>query len=117
MPELNLLTSNSPPLFKRGEIKFVNFSVSYRPELGKVLKNIGLTIRAGEKVGVVGRTGSGKSTLLLSLLRILEAGEGHIEIDGQDTSKISLQVLRSNMNVILQDHFLSAGTIREVTLC
>jgi ATP-binding cassette, subfamily C (CFTR/MRP), member 1 len=66
-------------------------------------------------VGIVGRTGSGKSTLLLALLRIVELRTGTITIDGLDCAEMGLSALRSNISVILQDHFLFAGTVRDVS--
>ena len=57
--------------------------MSYRPELPLVLKNISLEIKAGERVGIVGRTGAGKSSIIQALLRIAEPTEDSIyEIDG-----------------------------------
>lgn len=78
-----------------------------------MLKNLSFTIEAGEKIGIVGRTGSGKSSMMLGLLRIIEASSGKIVIDGIDTSTLSLELLRSNVNIILQDHFLFTGTVRD----
>lgn len=78
-----------------------------------MLKRLSLVIHPGEKIGIVGRTGSGKSTLMLGVLRILEASSGKIIIDGQDISKLGLEELRSNVNIILQDHFMFTGTVRE----
>lgn len=51
--------------------------------------------------------------MMLGLLRIIEASSGKIQIDGKDISKLSLEELRSNVNIILQDHFMFAGTVRE----
>lgn len=87
----------------------------YKVELGDVLRGVNINIKGGEKVGIVGRTGSGKSTLFLTLLRILEAHQGNILIDGVDISTVSLKTLRKNINFILQDHFLFPGTIRDVS--
>ena len=81
-----------------------------------VLKGITLNIRPGEKIGVVGRTGSGKSTTIMSLLRLLQTHSGEITIDGADIYARDLQSLRAGFSVILQEHFLFSGTVREVTL-
>jgi ATP-binding cassette, subfamily C (CFTR/MRP), member 1 len=100
-------------VFPKGEIVFKDFSLRYNPDSEDVLKGLSFTISPGEKIGIVGRTGSGKSTMMLGLLRILEASGGSIEIDGMDISKLSLEELRSNVNIILQDHFMFSGTVRE----
>jgi len=99
-------------IFPRGEVVFENYCLRYSPTSENVLKHLSLVIRPGEKIGIVGRTGSGKSTMMLGLLRILEAAEGRIVIDGKDISKLSLEELRSNINIILQDHFMFTGTVR-----
>ena len=98
---------------QKGEISFKNFSVKYRPDTDIVLKNLNLTIKPGEKVGVCGRTGSGKSTLCLCLFRILEAEEGQIFIDGVDISTIGLDLLRNSITIIPQDPCLMEGTLKE----
>lgn len=70
-----------------GEVRFEEYSTRYKIDLDLVLKKVNLQISAGEKVGIVGRTGAGKSSLTLGLLRIIEAVEGKILIDGVDISK------------------------------
>lgn len=97
---------------KNGEIEFDKLKLRYRPELDLVLKGVSLNIRPREKVGVVGRTGSGKSTMLLSLMRLIEADEGQIRIDGIDTSTLGLHDLRSRISIIPQDPVLFSGTLR-----
>lgn len=97
----------------KGEVKFVNYSTRYRPELPLVLKNISLDIKPGEKIGIVGRTGAGKSSLTLALFRLIEPASGHIEIDGISTSDIGLEDLRSHLSIIPQDPQLFQGTIRD----
>lgn len=96
----------------KGEIKFINYKVKYRPNLDLVLRGLTVTFQGGHKIGVVGRTGSGKSTIMMSLLRILEAYDGQIILDGRDISKLSLDDLRSKITIILQDPCLFAGTLR-----
>lgn len=97
---------------EKGEIKFIDYKVKYRPNLDLVLRGLTVTFQGGHKIGVVGRTGSGKSTIMMSLLRILEAYEGQIILDGKDISKLSLDDLRSKITIILQDPCLFAGTLR-----
>lgn len=77
-----------------------------------VLRGLTVTFQGGHKIGVVGRTGSGKSTIMMSLLRILEAYDGQIILDGKDISKVSLDDLREKITIILQDPCLFAGSLR-----
>ena len=111
IPEIddNLIKENWP---QNGEIQFQNFSVKYRPDTEIVLKKINFSIKAGEKVGICGRTGSGKSTICLSLFRILEPLEGTIFIDNIDITKIGLDLLRKNITIIPQDPCLLEGTLK-----
>ena len=97
----------------KGKIKFVDYSVKYRPDTPLILRNINLEIKPGEKIGVVGRTGSGKSTMLLCLFRILEANKGKILIDDIDISKIGLEILRQSLTIIPQEPILLEGNIRD----
>ncbi|KAJ6518372.1 ABC protein [Mycena vulgaris] len=94
-----------------GAIQFKNVTMAYRPGLPNVLHGISLDIKAGEKIGVVGRTGAGKSSLTLCLLRIVEY-EGEIVVDGVDIGKIGLTDLRSNIAIIPQEPTLFSGTVR-----
>lgn len=96
-----------------GVVEFKNYSTRYRPELDLVLKNIDLSIKSKEKVGIVGRTGAGKSSLTLALFRIIEAASGHIEIDNLDTSTIGLADLRHKLSIIPQDSQAFEGTLRD----
>ncbi|ORX97979.1 P-loop containing nucleoside triphosphate hydrolase protein [Basidiobolus meristosporus CBS 931.73] len=95
-----------------GEIEYQNVVLRYNRYGVAVLKNVSFKIHAKEKVGIVGRTGSGKSTLLVSLLRIVEAAEGRILVDGLDISSIGLHELRNKIDVIPQEPVLFVGTIR-----
>ena len=65
---------------------------------------------------MVGRTGSGKSTTILSLLRILQTHEGTIKIDDIDLYSLDIQTVRVGFSIILQEHFLFTGTVRDVRL-
>jgi ABC-type multidrug transport system fused ATPase/permease subunit len=99
----------------RGEIQFKNFSTGYRVDDPDecVLKNINLTIKAGSRVAVIGRTGSGKSTLVLSLFQLLQAKAGSIHIDGTDLASIDLATIRKRMAIIPQHSMIFPGTVRE----
>jgi ATP-binding cassette, subfamily C (CFTR/MRP), member 1 len=110
-----IISKKRPPISwpSHGAVEFHNYSARYRPELNLVLKNINLSFKPREKIGVVGRTGSGKSTLTLSLFRIIEAAEGYISIDDLDTSTIGLMDLRRRLAIIPQDAALFEGTVRD----
>lgn len=95
-----------------GEVIFKDYSTRYRPELELVLKNINLSVKPHEKIGIVGRTGAGKSSLTLALFRIIEASSGHIEVDNLDTSKLGLSDLRHKLSIIPQDAQVFEGSIR-----
>jgi ABC-type multidrug transport system fused ATPase/permease subunit len=97
----------------RGEIEFRAVSLRYRPEMPLSVKQISFTIHGGEKVGVCGRTGAGKSSLLQLLFRVHEAAEGAVLIDGQDISKVGLQLLRSSLTIIPQTPLLLKGSLRK----
>ncbi|PVU91420.1 hypothetical protein BB559_001398 [Furculomyces boomerangus] len=97
---------------EHGKIDFINYSTKYREGLEPVLKNITLSIKPGEKIGVVGRTGAGKSSFTLGLFRIIEPTEGKIVIDGVDITEIGLSDLRSRISIIPQDPVLFSGTVR-----
>ncbi|KAF9269804.1 multidrug resistance-associated ABC transporter [Marasmius fiardii PR-910] len=97
----------------KGEIKFKNVDLAYREGLPLVLENVSFSIRAGEKIGVVGRTGAGKSSLLQALLRLVEIRSGTIEIDSHDTRQVDLACLRGRLALVPQESTLFLGTLRE----
>ena len=96
----------------KGEIIFDNFSAKYRQNTEIVLKNISFTIKAGEHIGLVGRTGCGKSTLALCLFRLIEPAEGKIYIDDVDITSIGLKKLRESLTIITQESTILDGTLR-----
>ncbi|XP_065528068.1 ATP-binding cassette sub-family C member 2 isoform X2 [Lathamus discolor] len=108
------VTEKRPPRGwpSKGEIRFVDYKVRYRPELELVLQGITCNIGSTEKVGVVGRTGAGKSSLTNCLFRVLEAAGGMILIDEVDIATIGLHDLRKNLTIIPQDPVLFTGTLR-----
>lgn len=97
---------------EHGAIEFKNLTMSYRPSLPPVLKNVSLDIKRGEKIGICGRTGAGKSTIMTALYRLVEPTSGSIIIDDIDISTLGLHELRSKLSIIPQDPVLFQGTIR-----
>ncbi|KAJ2335985.1 Multidrug resistance-associated protein 1 [Coemansia sp. RSA 2681] len=96
-----------------GNIEFKNLSVKYGAKLTYALKNLNVTIRPGEKVGIVGRTGAGKSTLAKAIFRLLNKNiEGSIEIDGHDTAKFGVGDFRPKLGIIPQESAMFTGTVK-----
>ncbi|XBI88118.1 hypothetical protein VPH35_026113 [Triticum aestivum] len=95
-----------------GDIDISDLKVRYRPNTPLILKGVNVSIRGGEKIGVVGRTGSGKSTLIQALFRLVEPAEGKMIIDGVDLCALGLHDLRSRFGIIPQEPVLFEGTIR-----
>ena len=102
-----------PPTFPtKGTIRFVDASLRYRPDLPEALRHIDLSIEAGERVAVVGRTGAGKSSLLTLLFRLNEPSTGYVEIDGYDVKTLGLLTLRESISVVPQEPLLMRGSVR-----
>ncbi|XP_055006085.1 ATP-binding cassette sub-family C member 3 isoform X4 [Boleophthalmus pectinirostris] len=95
-----------------GNVQFKDYSVRYREGLDLVLKNLSLSVKGGEKIGIVGRTGAGKSSMTLCLFRLLEAAGGEITIDDVKIAEIGLHDLRSKLTIIPQEPVLFSGTLR-----
>ncbi|KAK1124889.1 hypothetical protein K0M31_006239 [Melipona bicolor] len=116
LPKEASWTSDAPPPVdwpKHGQVTLNNVSMKYDKEEAPVLKNLNLTIEAGWKVGVVGRTGAGKSSLISALFRLFVEGlEGEIRIDGKDTRTLGLHELRSRISIIPQQPFLVTESLR-----
>ena len=95
-----------------GEVRLDGLSHHYGRESGG-LDNVSLTIRAGEKIGLVGRSGAGKSTLVKLLLRFYDPEQGRILIDGQDIAAVQQDSLRLNIGMVQQDSSLLHRSVRE----
>jgi ABC-type multidrug transport system fused ATPase/permease subunit len=92
-----------PAHWPQGAIEVRNLEIRYAPELPAVLHDLSFSIKAGEKVGIVGATGCGKSTLAASFFRFVEATSGAILIDGLNIADIGLYDLRSKLTIVPQD--------------
>ncbi len=95
-----------------GTIRLEGVSFGYGNERN-VLNDLSLEIKAGERVGLVGRSGAGKSTLVNLLLRFHDVSEGRVLIDGQDIANVSQESLRENIGVVTQDTSLLHRSVRE----
>jgi ATP-binding cassette subfamily B multidrug efflux pump len=100
-----------PPI--RGEVAFEN--VSFRYEEGKpdVLHQVSFRVKPGQRVALVGPTGAGKSTIVNLLMRFYDATDGVVRIDGVDVKEATLESLRKQMGIVLQDSFVFAGTVEQ----
>lgn len=97
----------------RGEIELKNVTFSYPGAATEVLKNISLTIGAGERVAIIGPIGSGKTTIGRLLLGLYEPSSGMVAMDGTDIRQIDPSELRHYIGCVPQDVTLFSGTIRE----
>ena len=104
-----LLNSNKTVL---GEVLFENVSFFYRED-EPIINDLSFKIKPGEHVALVGPTGSGKTTLIRLLCRLYEPQKGNIYIDGQNIRNISIQSLRKQLGVVLQDTFLFSGNVAD----
>ena len=96
----------------RGEIHFDNIRFNYGGER-RVIDDLQLTIRPGEKIGLIGPSGAGKSTLVNLLLRLYDLSGGRIMIDGQDVAGVTQESLRARIGMITQDTSLLHRSIRD----
>ena len=114
-----VIESNRPPAYwpsitrdPKHFLRAEDLEIKYAPDLPSVFKG-SFEIRAGEKIGLIGRTGSGKSTLAMSMLRFVDPHSGKLVLDGVDITSIGVDDLRSRITYIPQDAVLFSGTVRE----
>ena len=96
----------------RGEVLFDDVGFAYGGKR-QVIEHFSLTIKPGEKIGLVGRSGAGKSTLVNLLLRFYDVESGRLLIDGQDVSKVSQNSLRAHVGMVTQDTSLLHRSVRD----
>ncbi|WP_341278093.1 ABC transporter ATP-binding protein [Paenibacillus sp. FSL H8-0537] len=96
----------------RGDVVFDNIIFEY--EKGRqALKGISLEAKAGQSIALVGHTGSGKSTIINLLCRFYDPVSGSVKIDGKDIRDVTIESLRSQVGIVMQDTFIFSGTIRD----
>lgn len=106
------VADNEQPVVRKieGNIELKNVAFDY-DERNAVLKNINLSVKPGEMIGIVGKSGVGKSTLINLVMRMYDVDEGEITIDGINIKDYSQECLRSQIGAVLQETFLFSGSI------
>lgn len=120
-PQTVLDVPDAKPLdVPKGEIRFDNIHFHYGTakgtpggEASRVIDSLSLTIKPGEKVGLIGRSGAGKSTLVNLLLRFYDLEGGRILVDGQDIAKVQQDSLRAHIGMVTQDTSLLHRSVRD----
>lgn len=97
----------------KGEIRIEDLTFTYPESTQPALHHLTLSVKTGQKIGIVGSTGSGKTTLANLLLRLYPIAENHIYIDGIDLNQYSIDSIREGISYVPQDNFLFSATIAE----
>lgn len=112
VPDVRDLPSAVPAPAFRGDVRFEDVRFAYEQKGGGV-QEVSLCVQSGQRVVLTGPSGGGKSTLLSLLLRLYDPSAGRVLIDGRDIREFTLESLRQQIAVVLQDTVLFAGTVRE----
>ena len=95
-----------------GNVNLQNVRFAYRPDQ-KLIENLNLTVKPGERVAIVGPTGCGKTTLINLLMRFYDVDGGSIQVEGTDIRMLTRNSLRAAYGMVLQDTWLRSGTVKE----
>ena len=95
-----------------GNIRLQNVRFAYRPDQ-KLIENLNLIVKPGERVAIVGPTGCGKTTLINLLMRFYDVDSGSIQVEGTDIRMLTRNSLRAAYGMVLQDTWLRSGTVKE----
>ncbi len=96
----------------KGDIKFENVAFSYTEDR-KLIENLNVSAKAGQRIAIVGPTGCGKTTLINLLMRFYDPNDGKISVDGNDIMDVTRKSLRKNYGMVLQETWLKSGTVSE----
>lgn len=96
----------------KGEVEFNDVSFSYTQDR-KLIENLNISVKAGQRIAIVGPTGCGKTTLINLLMRFYDVDGGSISVDGNDIRDVTRSSLRRNYGMVLQDTWLKNGTIKQ----
>ena len=96
----------------KGDIEISNLDFEYEPAR-PIIKNFNLQVKAGQMLGIVGRTGAGKSTIAGLIARLYDPKKGSIRLDGVDLREIRFESLRKNIGIVSQDIYLFMGTVAD----
>lgn len=96
----------------QGKVGIQNVSFSYTPEQ-KLLQNVNLDVKAGQRIAIVGPTGCGKTTLINLLMRFYDVDQGNITVENADIRNVTRNSLRGSYGMVLQETWLKTGTVRE----
>ncbi len=95
-----------------GDVLLSDVSFSYTKDV-PLIENLSLSVKPGQRVAIVGPTGCGKTTLINLLMRFYDVKDGSILLDGNDIRRVTRRSLRKNYGMVLQDTWLSGGTVRD----
>ena len=96
----------------KGSVELRHAAFSYVPDK-RLIEDLSLTVRPGQRIAIVGPTGCGKTTLINLLMRFYDVDGGEIDVEGTDIRKLTRRSLRASYGMVLQDTWLRSGTIRE----
>ena len=96
----------------KGNVSLENVSFSYSPDR-KLIENLSLSVKPGQRIAIVGPTGCGKTTIINLLMRFYDVNGGAIYVEGTDIRNITRNSLRSSYGMVLQETWLKSGTVRE----
>ena len=95
-----------------GRVDLEHVAFSYRPDQ-KLIEDLNLAVKPGERVAIVGPTGCGKTTVINLLMRFYDVDAGSISVEGDDIRQVTRKSLRSSYGMVLQDTWIRSGTVRE----